>query len=273
MWDRLMSLDKRVIYLLVAIAIAVPLVKPLGLPLSTSTESETGFNAVDALKPGDVLWIGADYGPSSAPELDPMAIAIFRQALKKGVKVVIYAMWQDGVQMSKNWTEKVSKEVGAKEGVDWVNLGWKPNNPVTLRQMTDDLWGAAAGVDVNGTPLSQLPLMERVKKLDSSSVAFIFDLSTGSPGTADYLQYVSEPKKVPMSVGVTAVSAPGAMPYVKSGQYKGILSGMRGAAEYELLTKAPGSAIKGMDAQSLGHALIILLIIVGNVGYVLRKKA
>lgn len=60
-------------------------------------------------------------------------------------------------------------------------------------------------------------------------------------------------------VGLTSVDAPVMMPYFVSEQFKGLLSGLRGAAEYELLIGPPGLAIMGMDAQSVSHILVILL--------------
>ena len=62
------------------------------------------------------------------------------------------------------------------------------------------------------------------------------------------------------------------MPFVQAGQVKGMLQGLRGAAEYELLSGSPGVASAGMDAQSLGHLLIIGFIVVGNVAYIMSKR-
>jgi hypothetical protein len=39
---------------------------------------------------------------------------------------------------------------------------------------------------------------------------------------------------------------------------------MAGAAEYEMLVGHPGLASRGMDAQSLAHIFIALLIVLGN---------
>ncbi len=41
--------------------------------------------------------------------------------------------------------------------------------------------------------------------------------------------------------------------------------------KYEVLVGNPGSATAGMDAQSFSHALIILFIILGNLGYILTR--
>ena len=83
-----------------------------------------------------------------------------------------------------------------------------------------------------------------------------------------------------------------AIPYVESGQLKGILAGMPGAAEYEkmvydllneevenknkfineneLITK--GKAFARMSAQSVAHLLMVLFIILGNLSYYFERK-
>jgi hypothetical protein len=273
MWEKLQNIDRRWIYLIMAIAIIVPLMKPMGLPIKTGEEAKTVYNEIAKLQAGQVLWLAGDYAPSSSPELDPMCVAVLHQAFRQNLKVVIYCMWEDGAMLVQGITEKVAAIHNKQYGVDWVNIGWKAQAVTVLRNMTDGIANAAL-TDIKGTPLTEIPLMKTVKKLDKDNVAFIFDLTTGNPGAADYLARVSEPKGVPMSVGCTAVSATGFTPYVRSGQYRGMLNGMRGAAEMEILVKVPGAAIKGMDAQSLGHFVILFFIIVGNLGYLLtRKKA
>jgi len=61
------------------------------------------------------------------------------------------------------------------------------------------------------------------------------------------------------------------VPFVQSGQLDGLLAGLRGAAEYELLLQAPGRALAMMDAQSMGHLLIIAFILIGNAAYLVTK--
>jgi hypothetical protein len=60
-------------------------------------------------------------------------------------------------------------------------------------------------------------------------------------------------------------------PYIQSDQIASIINGARGAAEYELLRSEPGRAVAGMDAQSIGHIYVALLIIVGNIAFQLTK--
>ncbi len=81
-----------------------------------------------------------------------------------------------------------------------------------------------------------------------------------------------------------------AIPYVESGQIRGILAGMPGAAEYEqmvfkylnkmgdskFLNKEaliiPGKATSRMSAQSVAHLLMVVFIIFGNISYYMIRR-
>jgi hypothetical protein len=77
---------------------------------------------------------------------------------------------------------------------------------------------------------------------------------------------------------VTAVSAADVYPYVETGQVTGLLAGMKGASEYEIMVQKKGystgisRASQGMDAQSLGHLIIMLFIVLGNIGYFYMRR-
>ena len=48
---------------------------------------------------------------------------------------------------------------------------------------------------------------------------------------------------------------------------------MKGAAEYERLIDTVGDARRGMDAQSLVHLIVALLVILGNVALFVARRA
>jgi len=81
-----------------------------------------------------------------------------------------------------------------------------------------------------------------------------------------------------VGAGVTAVSAADAYPFLQSGQLTGLLAGMKGGAEYEVLVQKAGyskaymPAVAAMDSQSLAHVVIMLLVIIGNVAYFATRK-
>ena len=83
-----------------------------------------------------------------------------------------------------------------------------------------------------------------------------------------------------------------AIPYVESGQLKGILAGMPGAAEYEKMVYeylsnelqnnnkyinqnaiiSKGKAFARMSAQSVAHLLMVIFIILGNLSYYYERR-
>ncbi|RLG68557.1 MAG: hypothetical protein DRO11_08925 [Methanobacteriota archaeon] len=77
---------------------------------------------------------------------------------------------------------------------------------------------------------------------------------------------------IPIGGGVTAVSGPEMYPYIQSGQLVGLLSGMKGAAEYEQLVGKPGLGLSGMVAQSYVHVMVVVFILFANVVFFLEKR-
>jgi hypothetical protein len=69
------------------------------------------------------------------------------------------------------------------------------------------------------------------------------------------------------------VIAPGLYPLLRSGQINGLIGGLRGAAEYEVLIGQKGRAVAGMDAQSATHFAIIGLVLLCNLFYFSIRKS
>ena len=60
-------------------------------------------------------------------------------------------------------------------------------------------------------------------------------------------------------------------PYYASEQITALIKGSRGGAELELVSNNPGSGIKYIDIQSIAQLFVIFLIIVGNLGEIIKK--
>ena len=66
--------------------------------------------------------------------------------------------------------------------------------------------------------------------------------------------------------------APEGYQFLDSGQIKGMLTGIKGAIEYENLIKKPGKATRQALALTITHVLIVVLIVLGNIGYIAEKR-
>lgn len=276
--QRLLNLDRRWIFLFVLVSVATPIVIPIGLPVTTTGATRSAFEFVESLRPGDVVWLSFDYGPSSAPENDPMAEGFMRQCLEKKVRVIVSALYPlGGLSLANASVAKVSAEYpGAEYGVDYINLGYKDGAAAVMRRLGDDIEGVFP-TDVSGRPISEFPIMQGIKNI--RSVKLVMTVATGTIGEW-WITQVHAQFGTPVIIGPTAVSAPKYYAFLNAGQLVGMLGGMKGAAEYEklLAAKYPNlgafygktllfTATKGMDGQTVLHAVILLFILLGNIAY------
>ncbi len=270
MWEKLNNLDRRWIYLLVLVVVAFALVSPMGLSISINEPAQQAFDAINALKAGDIMYVAFDFDAGSMTEIYPATYSAVRLAFQKNIRVVAAAAWDQGGAMAKMLFADLATEFNKEYGKDYVNLGYKPGGTIFFEKLTRNVNEATAGIDINGTAIDQIPLMKDFKTVKDAKL--IFAAATGTPGIREYIAIVGTPHKVPITGACVAVSTPEYMPYLQAGQLKGLAMGMRGAAELEILTGKPGSAVAGMDAQSLAHLMVVGLIIVGNIGYFASKK-
>ncbi len=280
--QRLLALDRRWIFLLVLISVTTPIIVPIGLPVRTTSSTRSAFEFVEALKPGDLVWLSFDYGPSSAPENDPMAEAFLRQCLLKKVRVIVTVLYPlGGLGLANQAIAKVAAEFPeAKYGVDYINLGYKDGAAAVMRSLGQDI-ALAFPTDVNGRPVSEFQIMHGVRTI--RQVDLVFTVATGLIGEY-WITQVHSQFGTPVIIGPTAVSAAKYYAFLNSGQLVGMLGGMKGAAEYELLLAAKHevlgkyyrstkdfTATKGMDGQTVLHGVILALIVLGNLAFFLTR--
>jgi hypothetical protein len=268
-WSRIMNIDRRWIYLLVAISVTFPMIVVMRFPVELTPEAEKLFYAIDSLADSSVVMLTFDYYPNAAAETEPMSVAALRHMFKKNMKVVTLSnIPLGGPTMAERITRAIAAEYEKIYGVDFVNLGYKANYNAVMHGLASSIESIFPS-DYTGTLLKDLPLMQGVRNYDD--IEFIFVVADNA--TVEYwIQIVNAQYKIPVGAGVTAVVAPKMYSFVESGQMTGLLGGMKGAAEYELLVAKEGTATRGMDAQSLSHLLIIFLVIIGNVGFFVSRR-
>lgn len=266
---KLGKVDRRVIFLLIAIVVLIPLLKPLGLPIRATETTQRSFNAVDVLQAGDRLLMSFEYGPSTKPEIHPMAEAVLHHAFMKGIKVYVVCLWPDGQFMAIDALNAIAPQYNAVYGEDYVLLGFRPGNEAVVKGIASNLRKLYT-VDFQNTLVDSIPMMQGVYSLKDFQLLFSF--SAGYPGTVEWVQYGSDPTGVPMTTGTASIQVNEIIPYENAGQLRGVIAGMPGAAEYEALVGKRGLGTSGMDAQSIAHLVIVLFIIFGNITYFLERK-
>jgi hypothetical protein len=267
---KLGHVDRRWIFALIAIVVLLPLFFPLGLPIRASNASQDVYAAIEAVPNGSKILLSVEYGPSTKPEIHPMAVGVLRHFFRKDCKVYVTCLWPDGQFMAAEALAEVAdEELGLTYGEDYVLLGFRPGNEAVVKGIVSNLRKMYT-IDSRNTLIEEIPMMEGINNINDFD--FLFSASAGFPGTVEWVQYAADPAGIPMSTGVTSVQVNEVMPYVNSGQIRGVLAGMPGAAEYEALIGHPGIGTSGMDAQSIAHIVIVAFIIFGNVAYYLERK-
>jgi len=267
-WQKLSSIDRRWVFLAMALFVAFPVLKPLGLPVTTTKEVEDIHSFIENLDGTKPIILGLDFGPSTAPELTPMAKALIRHSLSKGVPVLGVSLAPDAPGVANDIMKWAESELNAVMGKDIAYLGYKVGTLNVILQMGQGI-SKPFPKDYYGKNTDDLPIMEGVETLEDCAMVVGLEATAISDL---WIQYAGDQMGVPIGIGMTAVSAPEAYVFYQSGQIVGLMGGMKGAAEYELLVNAPGAAVQGMDAQSLGHIVILVFIILGNLGYFFGAK-
>jgi hypothetical protein len=258
------------IYLLVAAAVILPYLRPLPLPFKPSPWAEKLYHQVERLEPGSHVLLAFDYSPGSEAELYPMSLAILRHCHRKDLIPIVMTHWVDGVGLSRNLCERAAAESGEmwqKEklsGRDYVFLGYKPGYSNLVLNMGENLKGAFAK-DYYDKPTQDMPALKGVDRLKDIDLAI--DIAAGTT-VEMWIAYGSDRFGFPLGAGCTAVMAPDFYPFLQSGQLVGFLGGLRGAADYEKLLEKSADATRGMQAQSVTHLLIIVLILAANAVFI-----
>ncbi len=261
------KLDRRWLFLLVGLLTLGPMLWPIGLPLGTSKPVQQFHDTIAALPEGSLVLMASDFDPGGKPEMVPMMKTALRQLFDRDCRIVVICLWTGGSGLVDQTLESVVAEYRAKGrdlvyGRDYVDLGYKAGNEAVMVLMGKGIVHAFPQ-DQRANATASLPIMRGVR--DYSSFALLVNISAGYPGTKEWVQQVNSRFHLPMISGCTAVSTPEFYPYLQSGQLRGLMGGMAGAAEYERIRGESGSATRGMDAQSLAHVFIALCIVAGNV--------
>jgi len=130
--DLLTNVDRRVIFVAVALAVALPLLFPLNLPVGVSREALAYYDAMELLQPGDVIIFSFDYEPDTMAELDPMSYTTLRHAFAKDVRVLAQTTYAGGAGIAVRVLEEVAERV--RQSIELGRALKRPNTSCTCHQ-------------------------------------------------------------------------------------------------------------------------------------------
>lgn len=267
--DRIANIDRRIIFLLIALAVIIPMLIPMGLPVDITQPVQAVYDKVESLPEGSIVVVSIDYDPGSEAELYPATLAFLDHCFSKNLKVYMIALWAPGVALGNIALEQIGSRYNKVNGEDYINVGYKPGGAVMLLTLGRNVADIVA-TDYAGASIDDFPLGREIKT--SRDMDLVMTFSAGDPGILHWIIYFNARYGVPICGATTAISAPRQYPYLASGQLTGLLGGLKGAAEYETLVERKDRASAGMDSQSIAHVLIVVLIILGNIILVHNRR-
>lgn len=274
-WEKMLNLDRRWIFLLIGLACIIPFFTPLGLPVLPSQEVIWIYDYIEDLDKDNAIFVSFDFDPGTAAENQPMGIAVLRHAFNRNVPVFITAITPLGQGLASMAIEQLTNPMNNEhfEMVHWDEWADLRDRGITDREEIVAAWEEAGNTLPDNASgwlfegrdiafLGYLPYFNLVILGMTSSIESQFpqdvagnpvvempmyqehkslrdiDLAFTSSGSAActwWVIYGREKIGLPVAFGVTAVMATDYYIYMQSGQTIGQMGGLRGAAEYETL--------------------------------------
>lgn len=264
--EALIKIDRRYIMLLVLILIIIPAVHPLGIPLTVSSYTKEAYDYIQNLPSGSTVVIAAAVDVALWPELESYTRALIWHLAKRPVKFVIVNFSPDSVllmQSAMNYVDIPKNFPDKKYGVCFVMMGYLAGVESAYAKFASDPQ-KAFDVDYYGTPVSQLPAYQGLKQ--TSDISLVIHITGSADAAIPVRQFVTT-FKLPLLIAPVLGGVPSYMPFYQAGNFVGLITGIRGGAEYELLTERPATGLAITDALSISFLYTIFLIVLGNVCY------
>jgi hypothetical protein len=266
--EKIPNLDRRYLYLLLAIGAIVPMFTPLGLPVPMSREVRGLFATIESLDENSTVLVAIDFDPQTVGENGPQATGIIRHCFERKVKVLITALSQNAPGMAQEMVESIAADYHREKNVDWCYLGYQPYPAIVIMSIGQN-FRIPFPKDHYGTPLDSIPLM--AAKQNYADIDLVVSVAAGWVAES-WVTYAKERYGCRVGLAVTAVQAAQYYTFWNARQIVGLVPGLKGAAEYQAMLKEAGmqysnAPLRGMDVQSIEHLLIIAFIVVGNIGF------
>lgn len=313
-FEKLQNADKRILYLILVVFTTIPLLPVFSnivLPNEAAPQTKSLYMTLSSVPEGKTIFIQSDWTLSTRGENAGHIEALFRIAMARKLKFVIYTVAD--AQAPGVWREYLRrinaerKSQGLKEYKQWedyVDLGYFPNAEGTLIAIGLDIkkiFGTrrvkdpSQGVD---RPVFESPVLAGVNRVQDAGAYVVITASSSVDRTIERLN-----DKTSISVMCTGVIGPSVLPYFQSGQVKGVAIGLKGVVDMEYMMKNglntpnsdgkvlvnwPGNEDKVAPPITEGttiargtkyfisfHAAIVLLILavfLGNLGMFLSRR-
>jgi hypothetical protein len=270
-WERFETIPRQAFYIILLGLMVFAFLFPMGLPIRLGETSKSFYQEIENVPDGSVIIVDISYGPSMAAEFTPQAIAFLHHVFSREIKVLLTSFEPQGPMTVQGIIDEINPETryNKKYGEDWMYYGFRAGGGVAIAELAKDLH--FFNDDYLGAPLSELPIMQGLT--DHNDIYMIISVasSSGTSGTELWVQQWAVPYKTKLLSVIFKMMIPRFMPYIQAGQISSYMGGIDAAASYELLINIPGKGLSYTDALTYSQLMIIVLILIGNIGYLMQR--
>jgi hypothetical protein len=272
--SRLTPLPLLITYLALLGAITLPLL--LQDPLfKRSVEAPASvlelYESVEALDPGRPALVAFDYDPSNSEELNVLARVVVGHLLDRGIPVVAVSLQPAGPPVAQSVLEELT---AGRPGLLQANVGYLSGQAAAV-QLLDQGLAPTLHQDFQGLTPAAMEIVRGVTGFESFGLVLV--LAAEPESLRIWIEQAGTLQGAPLAAAVSASTEPLARSYYETNprQLLGLVAGVPGAAMYEALRRGDGTLSAEMaarlDSHLAGHAVLVLVLVVGNLAYLVRR--
>jgi hypothetical protein len=246
------------IYLLLLLAVLVPFFLPSDWASSSlkinRTPTAEFYDTLQTLPANATVLLAFEYDPGVAGEMDLQAKAITRHLIQRQVKIVTLSTLDTGAPIARRILKDVTRNASHYvAGTNYAHLGYLAGHEAGLANL------ATTG----------LPAIANFANLKTLRDLHLIVVLAGSDDTLKaWMEQVQPRAGVRIVAGVSAAVEPKARAYrdTPTRQLTALMSGLIGAAQYEVLSNPneTGRALISVNAQTAAQLVLVLIIVMGN---------
>ena len=265
------ELKSQYIWVVVFLVFVVPVLTPIGAPFQMSDITLEIYDKLNSLEAGDIAVVGGAYVFAFDLESSAALIAALKILASNGVRVVNAPFAVEAVQFEKYSIDaaRVDEKYGGpwKYGIDYVQLPYMPGMASAVVAFLEDVHTAVA-TDVEGTPLSELPLMNDLRSWED------IDLWICPHWSFDMIvRYATAERGIPAIYFAQAAAYSRYAPYMMAYPDKvWMTNGFLGGAQMEKLVGISGLGTAAIDAYAILSAVFVVFFILGNVTEMTKEE-
>jgi hypothetical protein len=291
--QRLQLVDRRIVYALLVLVLALPFIFPYKLPIYPDRYTRQTYQTIekiadDPVERNKVVLVLSNWGPGSEGENGPQIEAVFRHLLRRRVPFVLCSTGDAvTIAVAETRLEKAIRKEQRRAaqraeplptwtyGEDYINFGFIPATvfeSMVKRLILDTRasfkqdFRERKAIDQEDT----FPILRHFHGVQDISLVFVISAGDEAKPICGIVQRQASDLRV--AQGTMGIVANDLYPYMKSGQLCGLLNSARAAVEYTALLGSPETTPLD-NSMSTGKLFLLALVVLGNVAFLVTRRA